>query len=93
MKKRYILAALMAFGLLIAPYLVQAEDYGEVHCDYNSGVLAFICTDNNLWYTEYDEPTAEMIAYYESINKVIPEPDFNPVTFVTGGNSETFSGN
>lgn len=91
MKSKYIL--LIGIILILSSSAI-ATYFNDVHCEYSDGIMAYICSDENIFYVDYPEPSQEMIDYYSSINKFIPEPDINPVTFtITGGGTETYSGN
>lgn len=82
MKERYVFAGLLMIALAVS---VIAADFGDgsVSCNRNNPFGIYLCDDGK-YFMSYDS----MIAYYvPPLEQTTPD-----YTFVTGGQTEGFSG-
>jgi len=88
MKAKYIIIGIIALILLIIPSLVNADEYGEITCNYIpiwGG--AWLCSDGFMWFN-YESMSVHYSPPMEEI--YIPESTY---LYVEGGSTETLSGN
>jgi len=89
MKKRYILLALISIVLLIAPYFVQAESYGDITCTEKFvPVHKFECRRPDMSIDKVFQTYEQMVTWY---SPPLEETFIPEITYVYGSGTTTYT--